>query len=42
VLDESRDAVLKRLQRTRRELLALWRETAAEPAATRRASRGRS
>jgi len=42
VLDESRDAVLKRIQRTRRELLALWREVAAEPAATRRASRGRS
>jgi len=42
VLDESRDAVLKRLQRTRRELLALWQEVTAEPTARRRASRGRS
>lgn len=42
VLDESRDAVLKRLQRTRRELLALWQEVAAEPAAGRRAEQGRA
>ena len=42
VLNESRDAVLKRLQRARRELLALWQEVAAEPAAGRRAAGGRS
>ena len=31
VFDESRDAVLKRLQRTRRELLLLWQDLEAEP-----------
>jgi len=30
VLGESRDAVLKRLQRTRRELLSLWQDTGGE------------
>ncbi len=41
-LDESRDAVLKRLQRTRRELLRLWQQVSAESGQRGQSARGRS